>query len=430
MEISAIIAIVLALILIGFLSGLEIAFISANKFSLELSRKHKTYSGKVWGQIAEHPTRFIGTILIAVNTMLVVYGLLISNFLNPVWNYASKQLPALSQDNLAYIKLFFETALATIIILFIEFASKAFFRAKSNGVLSNGFITYLAQFFYWLFSSIASFFISIAEWILKYIFNVKIHQKNEAFSKVDLEQFMQQTKPSEKEEEISDINKELFENALSLGDTRIRECLVPRKEIISIPVSATIEEARQKFISTRLSKLVVFENNIDNIIGYIHQLELFKKPQTIREMLLPIPMVPESMTATDLMNNFSKEGKSIAWVIDEFGGTAGIVTMEDLLEELFGDIKDEYDEIDEFIDKQLSQNEYIFSGRMELDAISDKYGLSFADNDMAETLSGYIIDHNESIPKQKQRVIIGKYEFDILSVSDTRIETVKLKVLK
>jgi CBS domain containing-hemolysin-like protein len=179
-----------------------------------------------------------------------------------------------------------------------------------------------------------------------------------------------------------------------------------------------------------LSKLVVYENDIDNIVGYIHQLDLFKNPATVKEVLLPIPTVPESMSATDLMNKFSKERKSIAWVIDEFGGTAGIVTMEDILEEIFGDIKDEYDDTEEFVDKQLSANEFIFSGRLELDFITEKYKLQFPDEEGAETLSGYIIQNNEAIPKQKDRIIFGNYEFDILNVSDTRIETVKVKVLK
>lgn len=175
---------------------------------------------------------------------------------------------------------------------------------------------------------------------------------------------------------------------------------------------------------------MVYEKNIDSIIGYIHQLDLFKAPTNVSEILLPIPTVPESMGAAGLMNKFSKERKSIAWVIDEFGGTAGIVTMEDLLEEIFGEIRDEYDDVDEFTDQQISNNEFIFSGRIELDFITEKYHLDFPEDEGAETLSGYIIQNNESIPQQKERIIVGNYEFDILNVSGTRIETVKLKVLK
>ena len=217
---------------------------------------------------------------------------------------------------------------------------------------------------------------------------------------------------------------------MSIRDIKLRECLVPRKEIVSIKNNSSIEEAKSSFIESKLSKLVVYENDIDNIKGYIHQLDLFKNPSLVSDILLPIPTVPESMSVTGLMSKFTKERKSIAWVIDEFGGTAGIVTMEDLLEEIFGDIHDEYDEIDELVNKQLSINEFIFSGRLELDYITEKYFLEFPNNEDAETLSGFIIQHNESIPQQKERIIVGNYEFDILNVSGTRIETVKLKVLK
>ena len=265
--------------------------------------------------------------------------------------------------------------------------------------------------------------------MLQYVFNVKLNDKKEAFSKVDLEHFIQQTKNHD-EEETSELNKELFENALSLSEIKLRECLIPRKEIEGIDSNTSIEKVKEKFIETKLSKLVVYENNIDTIMGYVHQLDMFKQPSSLREVLHPIPTVPESMSATDLMNKFSKERKSIAWVIDEFGGTAGIVTMEDILEEIFGEIEDEYDVAEEFVDKQIASNEYIFSGRMELDLIAEKYDLHFSGEDGAETLSGYIIQNHEAIPKQKERIIVGNYEFDILSVSDTRIETVKVKVLK
>ena len=203
---------------------------------------------------------------------------------------------------------------------------------------------------------------------------------------------------------------------------------MPRKEIIGIDSRATIDAVCNKMIETKLSKLVVYEGNIDNIIGYVHQLDLFKAPIDLQAILLPIPAVPESMSATDLINKLTKERKSIAWVVDEFGGTSGIVTMEDVLEEIFGEIHDEYDS-EEFVEKQIAENEYIFSGRLELDYITRKYALEFTGND-SETLSGFIIAHHETIPQQKDRIIIDDYEFDVLSVSDTRIEMVKLKILK
>ena len=422
------VAIIGSLLLIGFFAGIEIAFVSANQLSIELNRKQGTYSGRIWGAFADKPARFIGTTLVGINIVFVVYGLLVVDMLFPIWHWIEGKLPKNLSESVRYIKLFVETVLSTLIVLFVEFICKAFFRARNNDIMSSGTISYIVQFFYWLFSSFASYLVDISEWILKYIFNVKINPRKDMFSKVDLEHFMQQSASNE-EEASNEINKELFENALSLSETRLRECLIPRKEIEALSIDASMQEVKEKFISTKLSKLVVYENNIDNISGYIHQLDLFKHPSSVKEILLPIPTVPESMSATDLMNKFSKEHKTIAWVVDEFGGTAGIVTMEDLLEEIFGDIKDEYD-TEEFVEKQLAANEFIFSGRLELDYITERYKLDFPNDEATETLSGYIIKNHQQIPRAKDHIIIGDYEIDILSMSDTRIEMVKLKLIK
>ena len=369
----------------------------------------------------ENPSRFIGTTLIALNILVVIYGLLWSNILNSVWKYWGITNP--------FVKLSVETIISTILLLIFEFIFKAFFRATNKEVTGSSFITFIVKFFYSMFAWVASFFVNIAEWMLKYVFNVKLQNKNEAFTKIDLEHFIQQSKMNDMDDN-EEMNNELFENVLSLSDVKVRACLIPRKEIESINVDASLPEVKARFIETKLSKLVVYEGNIDNIQGYIHQLDMFRNPQSLRSVLLPIPTIPESMSATDLIDKFSKERKSIAWVIDEFGGTAGIVTMEDLLEEIFGDIKDEYDVHEEFVDKQISTSEYILSGRLELDYLAEKYKMEFRKNEETETLSGYIISQHESIPRQKDRIIIDDYQFDILSVSETRIETVKLKVLR
>ena len=429
MDWIVLLAIIGSLLIIGFLAGIEIAFISANKLSIELNKKQGRQSGRVWGRFAEHPQKFLGTILVSVTILLVIYGMLIGEMLQPIWNIIANRLPSSAKDYLEFIKLFIELVLATSLILFVVLVSKAFFRARNNSIMNSGIISYFAQFFNWLFSSVSLFFVKFAEWLLRYVFNVAIPDKQHIFSKMDLEHFIQQNK-SNAEEDSSDMNKELFENALSLSDVKLRECLIPRREIESIEHNTPIEEVKNKFIQTQLSKLVVYDTDIDNITGYIHQLDMFRKPSSVDEILHPIPVVPESMSATDLMNKFSKERKTIAWVIDEFGGTAGIVTMEDLLEEIFGEIRDEYDTNDDFVEKQLAENEFIFSGRLELDYIAEKYRLSFPEDEDSETLSGYIIHNNESIPKQKDKIFVGQYEFDIISVSDTRIETVKVKVLK
>ncbi len=423
--ITTLTAIVLSLLLVGFFSGIEIAFVSANKLSMELRKKQGTLSGRIWGAYAEKPAQFIGTSLVCFNIILVVYGLLWSSFMEPIWELSFWR--KFNTEN-PYIRLAVETVISTTILLFFEFMFKAIFRAKNDEVLSNGLFSVTVRFFFNIFSGVANFFVEIAEWILRYIFNVKLNEKKDAFSKIDLENFIHQSRYHE-EEHTAEINRELFENALSLSETRIRECFVPRREIEAVDIRTTVQELRSHFIHTKLSKLVVYDQNIDSILGYVHQLDMFKNPPDIQSILLPIPVVPESMSATDLMNKFSKERKSIAWVVDEFGGTAGIVTMEDLLEEIFGEIKDEYD-TDELIEKQISANEYIFSGRLELDYITEKYELEFPDSEGTETLSGFIIRNRDEIPRQKETVITGNYQFDILNVSGTRVETVKLKVLK
>jgi CBS domain containing-hemolysin-like protein len=421
MDWTPIIAIAAALLLIGFFSGIETAFISVSKLSIELKKKQGTYSGKIWSSFLEKPARFIGTTLLIFNTLLVIYGLLWSDVLASVWHYWGIENP--------YIHLAAETLIATLILLVIEFIFKAFFRAKGNAITGSGFITFIVSSFYSLFNWIAVYFVNISEWILKYIFNVKLQNKNEVFSKMDLEHYIQQLKMNDTDDN-TELNNEIFENVLSLAETRIRECLIPRKEIVAVDIHSSLDEIKALFIETKLSKLVVFENNIDNIQGYVHQLDMFKNPESLQSILLPIPAIPASMSATDLINKFTKERKSIAWVIDEFGGTAGIVTMEDLLEEIFGDIYDEYDVKEEFVDKQIAPNEYVFSGRLELDYLIDKYKLEFRKNEETETLSGYIINQHESIPRQRDRIIIDDYQFDILNVGETRIDTVKLKVLR
>lgn len=411
-------SIIATLLFIAFFAGYEIAFVTANRLSIELKKKQGKKSGIILAGFIEHPARFIGTCLIGLNIFLVIYGLLFDEMLKMgIWN-------PLDIKN-EYLKLAFDTFLSAIVVLIIgEFLPKAIFRAKNDSLLV--FFAPLANFFHSLFLPLTDIFVNMSQWILKYIFNVRLNPRNEVFTKVDLEHFYQQTK--EQDEEVQELNTELFENALSLPSIKIRQCLVPRTEIEAVDATATIEEARTRFIQTKLSKLLVYEGNVDNIIGYIHQLDLFNKPHEIRSMLHPIVAVPESMSATDLINKFTKEHKSIAWVVDEFGGTAGIVTMEDVLEEIFGEIQDEYD-VEEFVEKQLAEDEFIFSGRLELDYLNEKYQLNFPEGE-SETLSGFIINEHETIPKQKETIIINNFRFDILAVSDTRIEMVKMKVLR
>jgi len=417
-QLYTIIWIVVSLILIGFFAGYEIAFISANRLSIELKKKQGLRSGIILSNFMESPAKFIGTCLIGLNIVLVVYGLLFTAFLKGIaWN-------PLEVEN-EYLKLIIDTIISTFVVLvFGEFIPKAIFKARNDKLIA--FFAPVAQFFHSLLQPLASVFVSIAQWILTYIFNVRVNNKNEAFSKVDLEHFFQQTK--DQDEENQELNTELFENALSLPLVKIRQCLVPRTEIEGADMHTSIEDLKKQFIKTQLSKLVIYDDSVDNILGYVHQIDLFKRPSSIQEILHPIIAVPESMSATDLINKFTKERKSIAWVVDEFGGTAGIVTMEDVLEEIFGEIRDEYD-VEEFVEKQLAADEFIFSGRLELDYLKEKYELDFPENE-SETLSGYIINKHEAIPKQKATIIVDHYQIDVLTVSDTRIEMVKLKILR
>ncbi|HLX90275.1 MAG TPA: hemolysin family protein [Puia sp.] len=412
-----------AWLMIFFFSGIEAAFINVNKLSIELRKKQGRSSSFIIARFIENPARFVGMTLIGFNIFLVMFGLLVGETFYPFWNWAIDKLHIPS----AYVnsvRLLVETLLSTFfIIVFGELLPKAIFRPRSNGLL--GFFAWITEFFYDFFSPITTFFRAISEWILVYVFNVRV-DGGELFSRSDIELFFQRT--NEDNAENQELNTELFEAALSLPKIKVRECLVPRKEIEGVDLNLPIEEVRKKFVATKLSKLVVYDGNLDHITGYIHQLDLFKSPDFIKSILLPIPAVPESMGATNLINKFTKERKSIAWVVDEFGGTAGIVTMEDLLEEIFGEIKDEYD-TEEFEERKISGDEFIFSGRLELDYLNEKYGLEFPGN-KSETLSGFIINQYESIPRLKEHIIIGDYEFEILNVSDTRIEMVRMKILK
>lgn len=411
-----------AILMIAFFAGIEVAFSNANRLSIELKKKQGSSSGILLSHLLDQPSRFIGTVLVGFNFFLVIFVLFVSTF----WNILLNRLE-ITSSAIVPIRLILEIlASMIVVIIFCDFIPKAIFRAKSDTLLAFSARSGLLGLFHDIFYPIAAAFVKISAWILNIIFDMRIDKKKEPFSRADLEHFYQQTR--EYHDQDPDVNTDLFEAALSLHKVKVRECLVPRKEIEAIPLNASIEDARRKFIDTRLSKLVVFDGNIDHVVGYIHQLDLFRRPAFVKEILLPIPAVPESMSATDLISKFTKEQKSIAWVVDEFGGTSGIVTMEDILEEIFGEIKDEYD-VEEFEEKKISDDEYILSGRLELDYLREKYGFEFEENS-SETLSGFIINHYEKIPKLKERIFIDDYEFDILHVSDTRIEMVRVKLLK
>jgi len=407
-------AIIASLLLIGFFSGYEIGFVSANRLSLELKKKQGNKAGIILASFLEAPTQFIGTCLIGLNISLVVFGIVFEEALDKyIWSQMALSPYAILLGN---------TIVSTLVILLIgELVPKAIFKARAASMITT--FAPIAYFFHLIFRPLTILLVNTAQWVIRNVFQVKVVNKKEAFTKIDLAHFVQQTKDQQEQQEL---NTDLFENALSLPDIKIRECLVPRTEIIGIDVHTSMEELQALFVETKLSKLIVYEESLDNIVGYVHQLDLFKKPRHLSSVLHPIILVPESMSAADLINLFSKKRKSIAWVVDEFGGTAGIVTMEDVLEEIFGEIDDEYDE-QEFLEKKLSDTEYIFSGRLELDYLYEKYGIDFS-ADTAETLSGYLIHHHGSIPKLRNVIHLTHFDAEILAVSDTRIEKVKIRI--
>lgn len=422
MDVYVIIAICIAFLFIVFFSGIEVAFATSNRLNIELKKKQGSQSAIFLSGLFESPSRFIGSTIVGFNFFLVVFVLLVSTF----WNLLLNKADIISSLILP-LRLLLEIVLSMLVVIILgEFIPKTIFRVKSDQLMMFFTRIGLVGLVHDIFYPIATMFVKFSQWILIIIFDMRIDKRKDTFSRADIENFFQQTK--EFNEDKQDMNTDLFEAALSLHKVKVRECLVPRKEIEGVSINMPIENVRKKFVDTRLSKLIVYDNNIDQLLGYIHQLDLFKNPAVVRDILLPIPAIPESMSATDLISKFSKERKSIAWVVDEFGGTSGIVTMEDMLEEIFGEIKDEYD-VEEFEEKKISEDEFILSGRLELDYLIEKYGFEFPD-ESSETLSGFIIHQHETIPKLKERIIINDYEFEILHVSDTRIEMVRLKILQ
>ena len=412
--------IIIAFLLAGFFAGVEVGFVSLNRLSVELRKKQKSKSAILLSGYLDEPAKFISAMIVGIIISLTIYGLLVDELLVPLWKQTESHLSSDFIPYFQYIRILFDLIIATAAFLIYFFFCRAIFSSKSDTLMY--FLTPVLSFFYKIFYPIAEYFFQLSEWMLKNILNVRVKKNRNNFTRLELEQFIQQKDEREVEQ---DLNTELFEAALTLPYVKIRQCLVPRKEIEAISIHESIATLKQRFIATNLSKLVVYEKNIDNIVGYVHQIALFKNPTSIQSVMHPILAIPETMTATDLMNMLIKERKSMAWVVDEFGGTSGIITMEDLLEELFGEIKDEYD-TEELHERELGEDEFEFSGRLEMDYLNEKYNLGWNLNH-SETLSGYIIQYNEGIPKVKQKIVIGKFEFEILEVTATRIELIRIK---
>lgn len=420
MSYSEIILLVLLIILAAFFSGIKVAFTRINRLKIEIKRKQGKFAGRILSRFNDQRSRFITSSLIGFSIVLVIYCVFTGQIITRFWAHSE-----LSHIESPYLKVLISIIVAALIMLiFGMLIPRSLFRAKADRLLV--WLALPIAFFNSILYPVNWFMTGISNWVLRYLFNVRIAGKVQDFLLTDPETFILQTEPNHAEQQH--LNTELFENALGLPFIKIRECMIPRKEIEGLDIKLGLDEAREKFMATGLSKLVIYEDNIDNILGYIHQLDLFRRPPDIRSILYPILTIPETMSAIDLLGKFTREHKSISWVVDEFGGTAGIVTLEDLLEEIFGDIQDEHD-VEEFIEKQIAEKEYIFSGRLEIDYLNEKYDFEFPESD-SETLSGFIIANHEAIPRVKDRIIISDFEFDILNVTETRIEMVKMKILR
>lgn len=405
-----------SILLSAFFSGMEIAFVSANKMHIELEKKKETFLAKTLSKLTQNPSKFITTMLVGNNISLVVYGY----FMGDLSMYF--MAPYFSSE---FLLLLTQTLISTIIILITaEFLPKAIFRIYANETLKLFAIP--AYLFFILFYFISSFVTFISDFFLKVFFNTKEDKVQLAFSKAELGNYITEQLESVDEEVDSEI--QIFQNALEFHNVKAREAMIPRTEIIAVDANESIKNLKEQFVETGLSKIMVFSNSLDDIIGYVHAFELFKKPISIRSILLPVENVPETMMIHNILNNLIKKRKSVAVVLDEYGGTSGLITVEDIIEELFGEIEDEHDII-KLLEEKINDREFKLSTRLEVDYLNETYSLDLKEDTTYETLGGLIVHHTENIPSVDEIITIGNFQFTILKESTSKIEEVYLKVL-
>ena len=413
--IEEIIIICIAILLSAFFSGMEIAFVSANKMHIELEKKKDSFLAQILSLLTKRPSKFITTMLVGNNISLVIYGYFMGDLL------IRFIAPYISNE---FFVLLVQTLISTLIILVTaEFLPKAIFRIYANETLK--FFAIPAYLFYLIFYLISDFIIFISDFVLRVFFHTKEDQIQLVFSKSELGNYI-----SEQIESNDEVDSEIqiFQNALDFHNVRAREAMIPRTEIIAVEVHETIKNLKELFVRTGLSKIMVFNNSLDDIIGYVHAFELFKKPKNIRSILLPIEIVPETMMIHHILNDLIKKSKSVAIVLDEYGGTSGLITVEDIIEELFGDIEDEHD-LTTLLEEKINDREFKFSTRLEVDYINETFNLNLKEDNDYETLGGLIVHHTENIPSTGEIIEINNYQFTILKVSASKIEEVYLKVL-
>lgn len=424
---GTILIIVITLILSAFFSGMEIAYVSSNKIHIEIEKKQSGFLAKVLTRLTEKPSKFIATMLVGNNLALVIYGLFMGDLLQDWLMSVDFSIDWLNTF-LKEFSLLTQTIISTLIILLTaEFLPKVFFQIYANSLLKIFAIP--AYIFYLLFGFISSFVIWISDNLLRRFFKTEGDEVQLAFTKVELGNYISEQMESIQANDEVDSEIQIFQNALEFSEVKSREVMIPRTEMIAVEINESISNLSAIFTETGLSKILIFQESIDDIIGYVHSFELFKNPQTIKEVLLPVIFVPETMLVKDVLNILIKKRKSISVVIDEYGGTSGMMTVEDIVEELFGEIEDEHDSID-LIEERLDEDEYRFSARLEVDYLNETYRLDLPEHENYETLGGLIVNHTEGIPDEKDLVEIEGYQFLILQTSNTKIELVQLKALK
>ena len=406
------------LMLSAFFSGMEIAFVSSNRVRLALQIKQHGLVSNALEKITENPSKFIATTLVGNNIALVIYGLFMGDFL------IEKIYPeSIGINDLALSIVFVQTLISAVVILITaEFLPKVVFQIYANALLQ--FFAIPTVLFYHVLSPLTNGFLWFSNVILKRFFKTSQDHIPTAFSRVDLEEYVTEQVESTDDEDL-DSEVQIFHNALTFNDRKAREIMVPRAEVTAVDRYVSIKELISLFSGTGFSKILVYKESLDNVVGYVHAFDLFKKPKNVRSITHPVEFVPEAMLIKDILNSLIKKRKSIAIVLDEYGGTAGMITLEDIVEELFGEIEDEYDQVD-LTELKLETGDYLLSARLEVDYLNDKYKLNLIEDDQYETLGGYIVHHTENIPLKGEIVKIGDYDFEIQKVTASKIETIKI----
>ncbi|SDE37909.1 hemolysin family protein [Ulvibacter litoralis] len=409
----SILIIITMLLLSAFFSGMEIAYVSSNKIHIEIEKKQNNLLAGILRKITKRPSKFIATMLVGNNIALVVYGFFMGDLLMEYIDIAG------------FSGLLVQTVISTIVILLTaEFLPKVFFQIYANDLLKIFAIP--AYFFYIIFSVISEFVIWISDLVLKVFFKTEGDMVQLSFSKIELGNYISEQMETVETDEEVDTEIQIFQNALDFSEVKSREAMIPRTEVVAVDIETSPKDLSKIFIETGLSKILVYKESIDDIVGYVHSFELFKKPTLIKKIIMPVIFVPETMLAKDVLNILSKKRKSLAVVIDEYGGTSGIITVEDIIEELFGEIEDEHDSI-ALIEEEVNEGHYKFSARLEVDYLNEAYKLDLTESENYETLGGMIVNFTEEIPEQGETVEIEDYTFHILEVSNTKIELVEVK---